>query len=433
MRWKSDYKRKLSSAIEAVKVIESGDRVVVGHACGEPQALVESLVSARERIRNVEIDHMISMGKSKYVQPDMGNHFRHNSFFIGNTARNAINEGRADYTPIFFQHVPKLFRENVLPVDVALIQVAPPNEEGYCSFGISVDYTKAAAESAKTVIAQVNEKMPYTFGDCLIHVSDLDYIVEHNEPLITLEWPKVGETEKMIGRNVAELIPDGGVLQLGNGRIPDAILASLHDKKDLGIHTEMFCDKVVELVKNGVITNKLKRVNRGKLIATFLMGTKKLYDFVDENQEVEMHPVDYTNDPYIISQNDNVVAINSAIQIDLTGQVCAETIGTLEYSGVGGQIDFIRGAARSKGGKSIIALSSTAKGGTVSKIVPFLDKGAAVTTSRNDVDYVVTEYGIAKLFGKTVRERIRALIGIAHPDFREELENSRKNMWNNIK
>ncbi len=422
MGWKAEYKKKISNADEAVKAVNSGDRVVVGHACGEPQHLMEEMVSQHQRLSDVEVVHMISMGESKYVDEKMSGHFRHNSFFIGHATRRAINEDRADYTPIFFHQVPRLFRENILPVDAALIQVSPPDSRGYCSFGISVDYTKPAAESAKTVIAQVNHEMPRTLGDSLIHVSDIDHLVEYDEKLIELEWPRPGKTEEMIGEHVAGLIDDGSVLQLGNGRIPDAILDSLHDKRDLGVHSEMFCDRVVDLVEQGVVTNKTKNVSPGRIIATFLMGTRKLYDFVDGNEDVEMHPVDFVNDPYVIGENDKVVAVNSAIQVDLTGQVGAETIGTMEYSGVGGQVDFIRGAARSKGGKSIIAIQSTVKGGRVSKIVPHLDAGSVVTTTRNDVDYVVTEYGVAKLAGKTLRERRKALAGICHPDFRDELE-----------
>lgn len=424
MGWKNIYNKHVASAEEAVKKVKSKDRVVFSHACGEPQHLVAELVGQHERLSDVEIVHMISMGESRYVREDMREHFRHNSFFIGHSTRKAVNDGRADYTPIFFHQVPRLFREGHLPVDVAMIQVSPPDEDGYVSLGISVDYTKSAAENAKTVIAQVNKNMPYTHGESRLHVSDIDFIVEHDEKLLTLEWPEPGKTEEMIGENVAGLIDDGSVLQLGNGRIPDAILDCLKDKSDLGIHSEMFCDRVVSLVEKGVVTNRTKKICRDRILATFLMGTEKLYGFVDGNPLAEMRPVDYVNDPYIISQNDNVVAINSAIQVDLTGQVAAETIGSLEYSGVGGQVDFIRGAARSRGGKSVIAMQSTAKNGRVSKIVPRLDPGCAVTTTRNDVDYVATEYGVAKLSGKTLGERRRALIEIAHPDFRKDLADS---------
>jgi len=419
--WKAEYNRKLRHLDEAVRIVQSGDRVVLAHACGEPQALVRALVERAPELENVEIVHMVAMGSADYCKPGMEKHFHHNSLFVGPSTREAVNKGRADYTPCFFSEIPRLFREGFLPVDVAFIQVSPPDKHGFVSLGISVDYTKPAAECAKTVVAQVNPRMPRTYGDSFLHVSQIDIFVEHEEPLIELSRPKIGDVERKIGEYVAELIEDGATLQLGIGAIPDAVLSSLKDKKDLGIHTEMFSDGVVELYEAGVITNAAKSINRGKMVATFLMGTSKLYDFVDNNPAVSMHPVDYTNDPCIIGQHDKLVSINSALQVDLLGQVCADTLGMTQFSGVGGQVDFVRGASRSKGGKSIIAMPSTASKGKISRIVPVLDNGAAVTTSRNDVHYVVTEYGIAELRGKTVRQRAEALIAIAHPDFRREL------------
>jgi len=422
MNWKEIYQSRLCTPEDAVSVIQSGQRIVVGHACGEPQVLVDALVAQADRLENVEIVHMVAMGKAKYCQEGMEKHFRHNALFVGGSTRKAVNEKRADYTPCFFSEIPRLFKEGYLPVDVALIQVSPPDEHGFCSFGVSVDYTRPAALAAKTVIAQVNDQMPRTLGDSFIHVSELDYIVETSIPLIELPKPGITKVEEQIGYYVSQLVEDGSTLQLGIGAIPDAVLLFLKDKKDLGIHTEMFSDGVVELVEAGVITNKAKTCHPGKIVANFLMGTKKLYDFVHNNPLVEMYSVDYTNDPFVIAKNAKMISINSALQVDLTGQVCADTIGYKQYSGVGGQVDFVRGASRSPGGKSIIALPSTAMNGKVSRIVTHLDEGAAVTTSRNDVHFIVTEYGYADLRGKSLRQRGEALIQIAHPDFRESLK-----------
>lgn len=423
--WRSVYQEKLVSADQAVKNIKSGHRVVIGHACGEPPALIEALVNHAPEVNNVEIVHMVAMGPAKYAQPEFEKSFRHNGLFIGAPTRKALEENRADYTPCFFSEIPRLFKDNILPVDVALIQVTPPDEEGFCSFGISVDYTQAAAECAQLVIAQMNTNMPRT-GGSKIHLHELDFIVEREEPLIELKPPRIGEVEKAIGENVATLVQDGATLQLGIGAIPDAVLLFLTDKKDLGIHSEMFSDGAVALAEAGVITNTKKSINPGKFIATFLMGTRKLYDFVNNNPDVELHPVNYVNDPYVIGQHEKMVAINSAIQVDLMGQVNAEMIGSKQFSAVGGQVDFVRGASRSLNGISIIALPATASGGKISRISCDLDQGAAVTTSRNDVHYVVTEYGIVNLRGKCLRERAKALISIAHPDFRGSLMNAAK-------
>jgi len=414
------YQNKLVSAEQAVKVVKSGNRVVTGHACGEPSSLVEALVTRAPELSAVEIVHMVAMGPAKYAQPGMEASFRHNALFVGASTRKAVEEKRADYTPCFFSEIPRLFREKLLPVDVALIQITPPDEEGFCSYGLSADYTVAAAECATTVIAQVNAKLPRT-GGAKIHLDAVNFLVEKDEPLLELKPPVIGAVEKQIGENVASLITDGSTLQLGIGAIPDAVLLFLTGKKDIGIHSEMFSDGVVELAEAGVITNKKKTINPGKFMAAFLMGTRKLYDFIDGNPEVELHPVDYINDPCVIGQHDNMVSINSALQVDLMGQVNAEMIGSRQFSGIGGQVDFVRGVSRAKNGKSIIALPSTASGGKVSRIACELDRGAAVSTSRNDVHYIVTEYGIANLRGKSLRERALALIGIAHPDFRETL------------
>ncbi|MTJ83380.1 MAG: acetyl-CoA hydrolase/transferase family protein [Telmatospirillum sp.] len=418
--WQAKYKDRIVSADQALAAVKSGDRIVVGHATGEPQALLEALVARADSLRDVEIVHMVAMGPAKYAQPGMEKSFRHNAFFLGGSTRKAFEEGRADFTPCFFSEVPRLFKTGAMPVDVALIQVSPPDEEGYCSYGVSADYTVAAAETAKVVIAQMNESFPRT-GGSRIALDKLTCIVMKNEPLIELPPPKIGDVERKIGENVASLIPDGATLQLGIGAIPDAVLLFLGGKKDLGIHSEMFSDGVVHLAETGVVTNTRKTLNPGKFVATFLMGTRKLYDFVDNNPSVIMQPVDYVNDPFVIGQHDNMISINSALQVDIMGQVNAEMIGTRQFSGIGGQVDFVRGASRSNGGKSIIAMPSTAAGGKVSRICLELDRGAAVTTSRTDVHYVVTEYGIAELKGKTLRQRADALIAIAHPDFRGTL------------
>lgn len=419
--WQKAYKEKLISAEAAVKKINSDNRVAIGHACAEPTTLVSALVDQKELFTNVEIVHMVAMGKSEYTLPEMKKHFRHNALFVGGSTRKAVNENRADYTPCYFYEIPRLFRNGYLPVDVALIQVSKPDQHGYCSYGLSNDYTKPAAEAAKIVIAEINDQMPRTFGNNFIHISEMDYIVESSVPLIELPQAKIGDVEKAIGENCAQLIDDGSTLQLGIGAIPDAVLLFLNDKKDLGIHSEMFSDGVLDLYEKGVITNAKKSINKGKMIVTFIMGTKRLYDFIDDNPIVEMHPVDYVNNPLIIAQNNKMVSINSCIEVDLMGQISSESIGLKQFSGTGGQVDYVRGASMAIDGISIIAIPSTAKQGQVSRITPFLKEGSAVTTSRNDVHYVVTEYGIADLRGKTLKQRAEALTAIAHPKFRGEL------------
>ena len=419
--WIHQYQRKITTPEDAVKAIQSGQRVFLTGNCSVPQKLLAALVARAPELHNVEIVQVLTVGPADYVQPGMEEHLRVNTLFISDNVRQAVNEGRADYTPCFLSEIPHLWRNGHLPIDVALIHVSPPDEHGFCSFGIEVGVTKPAAHAARIVIAEVNDQMPRTLGDSFIHVSKIDYAVPVSYKLPELPLGEVTELNKRIGQHVAELIEDGSTLQMGIGGIPDGVLLFLRDKRDLGIHTELFSDGVVELVERGVVTNEKKTLHPGKIIAGFLLGTQRLYDFVDNNPIVELHPTDYVNDPFLIAQNEKMVAINSAIEVDLTGQVCADSIGSRLYSGVGGQVDFIRGAARSKGGKPIIALPSTAKNDTISRIVPTLKPGAGVVTTRNDVHYVVTEYGVAYLHGKTIRQRVQALINIAHPKFRDEL------------
>lgn len=422
MSWKKDYADKICTAEEAVSHIKSGNRVVVAHACSEPAALMNAMISCAEEYdyRDVEIVHMVPMQGAPYCAPELADRFHHNGFFLGGGTKEAVAEKRGDFTPCFFSEVPQLVRTS-MRADVALLQVSEPDEHGYCSYGLSCDYTKPAAEAATIRIAQVNKNMPRTMGENFIHLSEIDHIVTADMPLIQLQPPKISEAQKKIGEHIASLVEDRDCLQLGIGAIPDAVLLFLKEKKDLGIHSEMFSDGVVELIEAGVITNKYKQIDRGQCVASFLMGTDKLYNYVHDNPAVAMMPVDYVNDPCVISQNDNVVSINSCVEVDLMGQVCSETVGEKQISGVGGQVDFVRGSRMSKNGRTIIAMPATAAKGTISKIVPFLTHGAAVTTSRNDVDYIVTEYGIAQLRGKTLRERAAALINIAAPEFKEEL------------
>lgn len=424
------YKSKVVSAQEAVSHIKSGDRVVAGHASGSPEVLLKALMTNRDGCRNVEIVHMVSMGASEYCMPEMEGHFVHNSLFAGATSRKAIHDGRAIFTVSHFSQIPRLFIERILPVDVTLCMVSQPDEHGFCSFGVSVDYTKPAAESSKLVIAEVTPNMPRTLGDAFIHISDIDCIVECDSRPIILQPPRLTENDRKIGEYIAELIRDGDTLQLGIGSVPDAILEFLKHKKDLGIHTEMFSDGVVDLVEAGVITCARKNFHPGKMVATFFMGTEKLYKFVHNNPMVQMFPVNITNNPAIIAQNDNMVSVNSTLQMDLTGQAASESIGYKQFSATGGQADFVRGASWSRGGRSILAFHSTASGGRISRIVSHLDEGAVVTTTRSDIHYVVTEYGIADLRGKSVPERARALIHITHPDFKGDLKKEFLRIYN---
>lgn len=423
------YQNRIVSAQEAVAVIKSGDRVVLGHACGEPLLLVDAMVDRADELENVEVVHMVAMGKGRYCLPENAKSFRHNALFAGGPTRKAVAEGRADYTPCYFYQLPNLFRDEVLPVDVALITVTPPNKHGYVSLGISVDYTLQAVKSAKTVIAEVNPHMPHIGGASYLRLEEIDYFVPCEMPLKELGLPQIGDVEKAIGSNIASLIKDGDCLQLGIGAIPDAVMNFLHDKKDLGIHSEMISDGVMNLVEAGVVNCKQKNLHRDKIIITFAMGSRKFYEWLDENPLIEAYPVDYVNNPMIAGRNDNLVSINSALSVDLLGQVAADTLGPTQFSGVGGQVDFVRGAANSKGGRSIIALPATAAKGNLSRICTALDKGQAVTTSRHDVDYVVTEFGIAHLKGKTNLQRTEALIDIAAPQFRDDLAGQRKELY----
>ncbi len=421
MSWEIEYKKKLRTAEEALRCVQSGMRVYIQPGCAEPETLVEALIRRAPAVRDVEIVHMMTMGTAPYVAPEMEGHFRHNAVFIGPNVREAINQGRADYTPIYLSEIEDLFESGAMPLDVALIEVSPPDSHGFCSFGVGVDTTLTAAKCARYVIAQVNDQMPRTYGDSFIHVHKLDAVVESSRPLCALKRPEISDMHVAIARNVAGLIEDGSVLQTGIGGIPDAVLPFLMDRKDLGVHSELVSDGVIPLIDAGVITGARKNFKPRKIILGFALGTKKLFDFVDDNPIFEFHPTSYTNDPALIARNDKMVAINSALQIDLTGQVCSDSIGTYFYSGIGGQVDFLRGASRSKGGKPIIALSSTAKNGAISRIVPMLSPGAGVVTSRGLIRYVVTEYGVAYLHGKSIRERAQSLIEISHPKFREEL------------
>jgi 4-hydroxybutyrate CoA-transferase len=421
MSWESEYKKKLRMPDDALRCVESGMRVYIQPGCAEPETLVEALVRRGPHVHDVEIVHMLTMGCAPYVAPEMAGHFRHNAVFIGANVREAINDGRADYTPIYLSEIEGLFESGAMPLDVALIEVSPPDSHGFCSFGIGVDTTLTAAKYARYVVAQVNDQMPRTYGDSFIHVNDIDAVVNSSRPLCELKKSPISKLNVAIARNVANLIEDGAVLQTGIGGIPDAVLSFLGDRKDLGVHSELVSDGVIPLIEAGVITGARKNFKPRKIILGFALGSKKLFDFVDNNPIFEFHPTSYTNDPGLIARNDNMVAVNSALQIDLTGQVCSDSVGTQFYSGIGGQVDFLRGASRSKHGKAIIAISATAKNGKISRIVPMLNPGAGVVTSRGLIRYVVTEYGVAFLHGKTIRERARALIEIAHPDFREEL------------
>lgn len=406
-------------------MVRSGQRVFLTGNCSVPQKLMQALVQRAPKLENVEIVQVLTIGSAEYVEPGLESHLRVNTLFISDNVREAVNQGRADFTPCLLGEVPLLFSRGVLPLDVALIHVSPPDEHGFCSLGVEVGITKTAAASAKIVVAEVNPQMPRTLGDAFIHVSKLDHVVPVDYPLPEVIMGDPTELTNKIGSHVSELIDDGSTLQMGIGAIPDGVLNHLQDKKDLGVHTELFSDGVVELYEMGVITNERKTLHRGKIIAGFLLGSERLYEFVDNNPVVELHPSEYVNDPYVIAQNEKMVSINSAIEVDFTGQVCADSIGTKLYSGVGGQLDFIRGAARSRGGKPIIALPSTVdtrSGQRLSRIVPYLKQGAGVVTTRYDVHYVATEFGVAELYGKTIRERVRALLDIAHPDFQADLE-----------
>jgi 4-hydroxybutyrate CoA-transferase len=423
VRWLELYRQRVTTAEKAVKAIRSGDHVWIHSGCSNPEELISAMVARAGELKGVEVSHILTLGHADYVKPEFAKSFRHRSLFAGANVRDAVNEGRADFVPVHLHQIPRLIYEGILPIDVALIHISPPDEHGFCSYGVEVGCTKAAAERAKTVIALVNKRMPRALGDAFINVSRLTHVVEvDRDPLEIAMAAEVSETSRAIGQKVAALIEDGSTLQMGIGEIPDAVLVYLKEKHNLGIHTELFSDGLVELVETGVVTNEAKTLHRSKTVAAFVLGGKRTFDFLDNNPFVEFHPNDYVNDPFVISQNEKMVAVNSALSVDITGQVCADSIGRNIYSGFGGQVDFIRGAARSKGGKPIIAMPSTARGGKVSRICDVLTEGSGVVTTRADVHYVVTEYGVASLFGKSLKERAQELISVAHPEFRDELK-----------
>ncbi len=412
---------KSVSASEAVKIIKSNDRVYIHAAAASPHELINAMTERHEELKNVEICHLHTIGEAPYADPKYKDSFHVNSFFIGENVRHTLKAGNGSYTPVFLSELPLLFNRNILPLDIALIQVSIPDRHGYCSLGVSVEATVAAIANAKHVIALINYQMPRVHGEGIIHISELDTFVEINRPLPELLLPEPTDVENKIGNLVAELIEDKSSLQMGIGNIPNAVLSKLHNHKDLGIHTEMFSDGVIDLILKDVITCNYKGIDPGRALSTFLAGSKRLYDYVDDNPFIELRSCDYVNDVSIIKQNPKMVSINSAIQIDLTGQVCADSIGTKMYSGVGGQMDFIRGASLSEGGKAIIAMPSTTHKG-ISRIVPFLNKGAGVVTTRAHIHYVVTEFGVANLYGKTIQQRVKELVRIAHPDHQEKIE-----------
>jgi len=419
--WKQKYADHIGTAAEAARLVKSGNSIFIGTGCGQPQHLVEMLMVYAREVVDVQIVHLLTMGSAPYADRKHRNRFKTNTFFVADNVREPVEQGVSDYTPLFLSDIPRQFETGRTPIDVALISVSPPDVNGLCSLGVSVDIVKSAAANARYVIAQVNANMPRILGDSFIHVNSIDVLVPHDEPLIEIDVPEPNETLRRIGENIARLVEDGSTIECGIGRIPQALAEFLKHKKDLGIHTEMFSDWIIDLIECGAITCSKKTINRGKVIASFCMGSKRLYEYIDNNPFFEFHPTEYVNDPFIISQHEKMVGINMGLEVDLTGQVCSDSLGYKFYSGFGGQVDFIRGAARSRGGKAIIALPSTAKNETVSRIVPHLSEGAGVVTTRGDVHYVVTEHGIAYLHGKSIRERVLALIGVAHPKFRKEL------------
>lgn len=419
--WQDAYSDCVVSAEEAIANVQPGHRVFIGTGCAEPQELVNALVSRASELVDIELLHLLTSGSAPYATKELARNFSVNSFFIAANVRDIIQQGLGHYTPIFLSDIPRLFTSGHLPLDVALIQVTPPDSRGMCSLGVSVDIVKSAAENARLVIAQVNPQMPRTHGDSSLHVFDIDYLVPADVPLIEFEVPESDDATRRIGEYVAALVDDGATIELGIGQIPQAVQEFLGDKHDLGIHTEMLVDSIVDLIEKGVITGANKSTDRGKIVVSFCMGTRKLYDYIHNNDIFAFHPTEYVNDPYIISQQHKMTAINVALEIDLTGQVCADSLGNKFYSGIGGQVDFNRGAARAINGKAIIAMPSTARDGTVSRIVAHLTPGAGVVTTRGDVHYIVTEHGVAYLHGKNVEERALALISIAHPDFRAQL------------
>jgi len=411
----------VNSSVDWKNLVKSGDRLFIGSNAAVPNRLIRDLIEKGKNLNDIEVVHILTMGENLWIQKEYQQIFKVNALFLGPATREAVSTGDADYTPCFLSEIPGLFLNETLPLDAALVMVSPPDAHGYCSMGVSVDVVSAACRAAKKVVAQINPCMPVTSGQSFIHISEIDTWMEAEEPLFELHPGKQDPVTDLIAQYVSLLIEDGSTLQMGIGKIPDAVLRSLDDRKDLGVHTEMFSDGIIDLMDRGIINNRRKTFHPGKTVTSFCMGTKRLYDFVDKNPHVEFYPSEYVNSPVNIARNDNMISINSAIEVDLTGQVVADSVGYRFYSGIGGQVDFIRGAMMSRGGKSILALPSTAKGGTVSKIVPYLTEGSGVVTSRGDVHYIVTEYGIASLRGKSIRERALELIQVAHPDFRDGL------------
>ena len=426
MSWRDQYNQRVTSLEEAVSVVTNGSRIYISGNAASPLTLTHALSHRKDDLTDVEVVHVLLLGDDPLSAPGMEGHFRHKSLFVGPADRDAVNQGKAGYIPVFLYEIPGLFRSGTLELDTAFLHLSPPDAKGYMSLGVECMASKAAAECARVVVAEVNDRMPRTLGDSFIHVSEVDRIVEISRDLPELEIKHFTETEAMIGEHIAGLVDDGSTIQLGIGGIPSAALKAMSGKKDLGIHTEMFSDGMMEAMQGGYVTGNRKTLHKGKAVATFVFGTSEVYGFTDDNPALELHPVDYTNDPSTVARNDKMVAINSAIEVDLTGQICSDSVGTRIYSGFGGQVDYIRGAARSKGGKPIIALPATAKDGTISRVVPYLKPGAGVVTTRADVHYVVTEHGVAYLHGKDLKERATALIGIAAPEFREELERAAK-------
>jgi acyl-CoA hydrolase/GNAT superfamily N-acetyltransferase len=421
IQWTESCADKVMPPEQAMRLIRPGDHVFLGTAAAEPRVLVKALVEYSSHLADIELFSLLTIGEAPYAEDRFADRFRFNTFFIGDNVRSQVERGFGDYTPVFLSEIPRLFDSGRIPLDVALIQVTPPDRNGFCCLGVSVDVIRSAIRNAVTIIAQVNDQMPRTHGDTLIHVNEIDSLVEGNCPIPETPFDEPSPEVEEIAKHVAKLVEDGSTIQVGIGRIPQAVLRHLTGHRNLGIHTEMFTDGIIDLMESGVVTNRKKTLHANKVVASFCMGTKRLYDYVDDNPNFEFHPSEYVNDPFVVSRHDAMVAINTGIEVDLTGQVCSDSLGTKFYSGFGGQVDFIRGAARSSGGKPIIALPSTTKDGTVSRITVTLKEGAGVVTTRGDVHYVVTEFGVAYLHGRSIRERAMALIEIAHPKFREEL------------
>jgi acyl-CoA hydrolase len=419
--WKEKYADRIGSVLDAMQLIKPGNRIFIGTGCAQPQHLVNGLVEHSNHVYDAHIIHLLTIGSAPYADEKFAGKFKMNSFFVAENVRHVFDLGIGDYTPIFLSDIPRQFDTGRIPIDVALISVTPPDVNGLCSLGVSVDIVKSACANARYVVAQVNARMPRTLGDSFVHVNSIDMLVPCDEAVIEIPIPQPDTVLHRIGENLARLIEDGSTIECGIGNIPQALAETLQGKKELGVHTEMFSDWIIDLIECGAITCSKKTINRGKVVASFCMGSQRLYDYIDNNPFFEFHPTEYVNDPYVISQHDKMVAINVGLEVDLTGQVCADSLGYRIYSGIGGQVDFIRGAARSRGGKAIVAFPSTAREGTISRIVPHLTEGAGVVTTRGDVHYIVTEYGIAFLHGKSIRERVLALVNVAHPKFRNEL------------